>query len=371
MKLANRAQQILKTIIVKPEGAPGLQHLRHLIGTRYLPKYLKKGPNAVARLRKQPSIFLLSPYTRSISQEGFFETFQPFVVATNSLPRFYEARFPVTAPKSHEQAQAWSEKYWPCTYNPASQVLQDAPPLNLLREVTTELEEAALSQMIELALTVGKDTSDIGLGRNCGAIVVDPATREVIAAAGDARWHKLAGDQQSFGSGRPEHHALMRVIAMVADKELIRRGMKVCSAGEYSTVRDLRGTPISPIEKHYVHDLVSDVDISASTTLPPRQTQARPDTYLCTGLDLYLTHEPCVCCTMAMLHSRFRACIFIQRMPGTGGFCAEEDKSKPAYGLFWRKELNWRTITFETASRNEDSDKLDDIAGSQGATWHA
>ncbi len=34
-------------------------------------------------------------------------------------------------------------------------------------------------------------------------------------------------------------------------------------------------------------------------------------------------------------------------MPEAGGFCAEKDGGGLGYGMFWRKELNWRVMTFE------------------------
>lgn len=64
------------------------------------------------------------------------------------------------------------------------------------------------------------------LGRDVGAVVVDPGTNEVVAVAGDARWFGRSnylttgnGNQGLVVEGRPEYHALMRAIAMVADKE--------------------------------------------------------------------------------------------------------------------------------------------------------
>ncbi|EPS27486.1 hypothetical protein PDE_02429 [Penicillium oxalicum 114-2] len=119
---------------------------------------------------------------------------------------------------------------------------------------------------------------------------------------------------------------------------------------------------------------ISAVDGQASPSGSHDNRSASPDSrirtrsqggYLCTGLDIYLTHEPCVCCSMGMLLSRFRAVIFLRkgRLP-TGGIASEpvvkptpdddafkeqelNSEGREYYGLHWRKELNWRALGFE------------------------
>jgi tRNA-specific adenosine deaminase 3 len=39
------------------------------------------------------------------------------------------------------------------------------------------------------------------------------------------------------------------------------------------------------------------------------------NSYLCTGLDLYLSHEPCLMCAMALVHARVRRVFFGRRTP--------------------------------------------------------
>ncbi|KAJ5911167.1 uncharacterized protein N7473_000470 [Penicillium subrubescens] len=128
---------------------------------------------------------------------------------------------------------------------------------------------------------------------------------------------------------------------------------------------------------------------NSGTTSPPQTSRIRTRSqggYLCTDLDIYVSHEPCLCCSMGMLLSRFRAVIFPRagRMPSGGiasepvvkptpmdydsGWGAEEkidEEPKEAaktedrlyYGLHWRKELNWRALGFEFVEDDEKEDE--------------
>ena len=120
-------------------------------------------------------------------------------------------------------------------------------------------------------LVAGGNTNGLPIA----AMLVDPATRTIVAQATDAR------------SSHPLHHAIMVCVNAFA---------AVSEGG-----------------------------------------------YLCAGLDMVTTHEPCSMCAMACVHSRVRRLVYVHSMERTGWI---EDRVGRC-GLGWHKGLNHRFLTFK------------------------
>ncbi|SCV02735.1 LAME_0H04698g1_1 [Lachancea meyersii CBS 8951] len=67
------------------------------------------------------------------------------------------------------------------------------------------------------------------------------------------------------------------------------------------------------------------------------------ETYLCLNFDVYTTHEPCSMCSMALIHSRIKRCIFLQPMRNTG---ALESQSGDKYCMHNNHALNSKYEVF-------------------------
>lgn len=355
------SDSIVKPVIQDAPKQPALHHLRRLIHLPHLPKDLLDRRIVVTR-PGLPTVFLIQVATQDLAdamlnalKENMVE--DPAMTAYDHVPRCFPIVVPLHAPLNEQQCKLWSERYWPSIFNPASQVLQDAPPLHQLRKVMSELDTETTDRYIKLCISVAAEAYRSGNGRSCGAVIVEPITKEVVAVASDARWIQQDGHTQSdTKAGRPEYHALMRAISMVANKELRRR----LAAGRHQKFADtciegIPGQPLHPIEAYYMESSPATTLLKSYSDLPAPQSEVRTEGYLCSGLDLYLTHEPCVCCAMAMVHSRFRTCTFISRMPKSGALCAKISPSVLGYGLFWRRELNWRVMTFQYKAPGENS----------------
>lgn len=323
------------------------------------------------------------------------------------------------------QAETWTKTLWPVVFNPSAPRATIAPPLQVVNRVHESIQPIA-GYYLALAEKVGEEAERLGRGRRVGAVIVDPAIRErmdrksrdpatdfeaekqnknswmdaVVAVAGDARYARREGGFPSQSElypdsnpnpaslsynpdleGGPELHALMRAADMVASKRRV-------SAEEYEP-------SLSPLESYFLslpdlhtHDGSSASEVegqqesstatsTTTTTSAPRIRSRAQGGYLCIDLDVYISREPCLCCSMGMLLSRFRAIVFPQKgRLVTGGLAsapvvsptpAESEVENPGteqqgiqkdpeidprrrakyYGLHWRKELNWRALGFE------------------------
>ena len=200
-----------------------------------------------------------------------------------------------------------------------------------------------------LATQAGKATSAEGKGELFGAVVVErsnSAGSSVVAVAGDARWENMTqARSQGKGKGNVMAHAVMRVIGMIARQ-------RATASDTHETLETSGEQP----------NYFADQPLTAFEDDIYSQSRLAPGGYLCLDLELYLTHEPCVMCSMAVNHSRFGRVVFGQRMPRTGGLAADvvddnasamaEAVSRPCYGLWWCSQLNWKFLTWQWVDDN-------------------
>jgi len=354
-----------------------------------------------------------------------------------SFPEVSTIEVPLHASISQEQADEWSALYWPAIYKRGNPFGPHPPYVE--QAINKTLPK--VPEYMALAREAAKQALSSGNGIGVGALVVDPSNEEVVAIAGDGRHMTFGGDERARGCtwGNPLEHAVMRVVGMVAAKRKLREdleiGTKVDAEEGIAMMKDrentLRHIPSTGIEKAYFYSINKKqlaspaifTDNSATTpttgedtaTLVDTEKKERGDTsnsvcnhvyrstnlsvqgfketgeYLCHNHIVYLTHEPCVMCSMALIHSRIGMVVIDGRKkagrPGWGGLYvggsqhfrpaeerrrqqrraerkdnggsgSEAEKSSDSgmgagYGLFWRKELNWKFLAFEWVENGE------------------
>ncbi|KAF4151550.1 hypothetical protein CNMCM6936_003118 [Aspergillus lentulus] len=466
VKLASKVVKALDAAFPRDPAIP-VNHLRRFAKHSQLPESLRSAINHNEASPQTIFVLISPPLPEVNALQKVLAPFAP-VSSTSSESQIEPApaislhtiRIPTQPPLNAKQAEKWTSTYWPVVYNPAAPRATIAPPPQILNRALDSIQPEA-GYYLALAEKVAEEAEKSGRGRRVGAVVVDPEilasidttddedgtrwTDAVVAVAGDARYSRREAGAlstselqvgpgppaaaQTYNSdleGGPELHALMRAVEMIAQK----RREEDCAASDTKPY-------LSPLESYFLSQ--SEVSPSASRSesqepspvpekllktnsaspvvpttanTPPVAPVAAPRIrpraqggYLCTDLDVYLTHEPCLCCSMGMLLSRFRAVIFPRKgRMVTGGLASEpvvspacdpgpghgpeaeleepESKAKVQmggessdpttkrkyYGLHWRKELNWRALGFEFV----EDDGLVQCAESQTAVpFHA
>lgn len=267
---------------------------------------------------------------------------------------FWEATFPLVlrqvevpllAPTSPEQAELWSQKFWPTMYRKTNPF---GPHPSIVVKAEEELKaNDNIPRAMALAKQVAVETKELKCGEKIGCVIVErTATKEpeIVAVAGDARYSAPKG--ADWVHPNVMSHAVMRAIGMVARKRVRLAAKKPEDLDADLAALDLNrpGKPPSNNAPKSVPESLLDYPITALEMEAFEKDNMIPNGYLCVDLEIYLTHEPCMMCSMAILHSRFARCVFGKRMPKTGALCADDGLG---YGLFWRPELNWKLLCWE------------------------
>lgn len=181
---------------------------------------------------------------------------------------------------------------WPCNFHPNKYLEQ----LYTNKLFTTEQLEK-----ISVFMDMAEKLSCFSCSPY-GVVVVDPKINSVVAVG------------YSRTSEGPTKHAVMVAIDNVAKSQM--GGAWKTKEDAYVAMNErlnLSGFPREILVR--LREKYSNVNFGASIFTPKNGDPEGP--YLCTGYDVYTVKEPCVMCSMALIHSRVKRVFY--RIPSENG----------------------------------------------------
>lgn len=302
---ANEAIRILSNILPLSDGLSHLRRVRRLPCAR---TSNSKGFRLEVVLAREEAWLLRSDEVKKRLTDFKFEPKMCSVPAAPAL--------------SKEELNQWG-KLWPLNYKPGKEQLQS-------------LRASELRSMYKHAKYIYKTSRCVQAhSPSVVAVFVHPGSDTVVAEACDSSERR--GLQSSSYTNKVNTciaHAVMRCISSFSIP--------------HAENADLR--------RKYERDSISKSTGSLidKAPLPPLPL----DQYLCTGLDCYVTREPCIMCAMALTHSRIRRVIFLApNEDEAGGVTDAKIHCEPA--------LNHRFDAFFLPVNNIDIDPLVQEANDQ------
>lgn len=238
------------------------------------------------------SVCELSEVHQFLMKKGFDTS-----LLTNNVEVALVAKLPPKLKNQYEKVN----KLWPCNFH-SNKYLERLVTNNLFDENEMQLHKICMKIAIDVAQYAGNKYNS----KNVGAIVFDPKLKSVVAIGYDCT------------NKNPCKHATMVAIDNVA----VTQNGGAWDKREEVIVNGLNTSGLPKdfefLKDKYAKTISFGCRLSDHTDNKCRVSEE--SSYLCTNYYAYVTHEPCVMCAMALVHSRISR-VFFGVKSRIGGLC--------------------------------------------------
>lgn len=240
----------------------------------------------------------------------------------------------IAAVASHQPLLKWqyieANTKWPCKFHPnkyfedlingKSFTVQQMAFHTRMLNICQYLREKQKKNVVGIAVdprtlnvvAIGYDNVHSHPLMHCAMVLIDAVARTQCGGA----WTHLSGsdhDDDAADKGKDDTYT------MAGSSEQMRTLIN----DKFPTVRFGAERVVATSSSSSSFAAIDNAAIDASSL--PNDTKidnlAKYGPYLCTGYDVYLSHEPCTMCSMALVHSRVKR-IFFETAIDTGAICS-------------------------------------------------